>query len=175
MRQAALLTLLSGVALAAATGGLPSSKALTVHCKLAGLHYLGTTSQKQKVCITVSATGKALKEYSFAGRFKCDDGDSYLGSTHIAPSTTDVGVGDQYLLGAGAGGGTSIAAVTNTGRFDGSTGLLSGGKHQLQITFTGQVKGRLVTGVLREHVDFGSQSSPGLVCNSGLVRWSARR
>ena len=59
-------TLAMAVFAAGAGGG-----AATVHCKLAGHHYWGTTSQKKPVCITVSSDGSKLVEYSYGFHDSC--------------------------------------------------------------------------------------------------------
>jgi hypothetical protein len=177
VRQAAFLLLFLGMSLAFATS-VPAERAAPAPCKLAGIHYVGLTAQKQKVCMTLSATGKTLKEYSFGGRFKCTDGTRDVGDTHITPGSTSVAVGGTYIVSAGAGETPSkITDVARNGTFDGSIGLRATGANGYEIdsTFTGRITGRTVTGVLRQRIKFGDPASPDLVCDSGRARWSARR
>ena len=174
--------LIAGVFLAVAGAaavpghGPSSATAPKVQCKLAGVHYLGTTAQHQKVCFTLSANGKALREYSFGGRFKCDDGTRDVGVTHIEPDSTAVDVGGLFVLGAGAGGTKKITDVGKDGKFDGSVGLRSTGVsgYEIQSTFSGQIKNKAVAGVLRRRGKFNNPPS-SVVCDSGTARWSARR
>jgi len=166
------------VSLAFATAVPAERAAPKVACKLAGIHYVGLTAQKQKVCMTLSANGKILKEYAFAGRFKCNDGTSDVGDTHITAGSTAVSVGGTYVLSAGAGETpTKITDVAKNGTFDGSIGLRASGGlgYEVDSTFTGRITGRTVTGVLRQRVKFGDPTSPDIVCDSGKARWSARR
>ena len=181
MRARALVVgvLLGFAGAAAAAGHSPFSTAASkVQCKLPGVHYSGTTAQKQKVCLTLSANGKALKEYSFGARFKCDDGTRDFGVTRITPDVTDVSVGGTYILSAGAGETTKkITDIGKLGKFDGSIGLRATGMlgYSIESTFSGQIKNRTVAGVLRQLVKFGDPTSPDLVCDSRKARWSARR
>jgi hypothetical protein len=57
-----------GLAILAADAG---GRSAAVHCKLAGNHYWGTTSQKKPLCFTVSKDGTKLVEYSFGYRNNC--------------------------------------------------------------------------------------------------------
>jgi hypothetical protein len=177
VRQAAFFAVFVGVSLAFAAA-VPAERSATVACKRAGIHYLGLTAQKRKVCMTLSANGKILKEYSFGGRFKCTDGTSDVGDTHITADSTAVSVGGTYVLSAGAGEtAAKITDVANNGTFDGSIGLRATGTtgYEVDSTFSGRIKGGTVTGVLRQRIKFGDPASPDLVCDSGRARWSARR
>jgi hypothetical protein len=67
----ALLVVLAGgssIALASAGGGA----AVKPKCTIAGVRYVGSTSQKQQVCFTLSTDGKKLREYAYNFRDDCD-------------------------------------------------------------------------------------------------------
>ena len=169
MRQAAaLLAVLVGVGLTLAAAAPAERAALKVECKLAGIHYVGTSTQRQKVCLTLSANGKVLKEYSFGGRFKCNDGTRDVGVTHIKPNSTDISVGGVFLIGAGVGS-KKITDVGKDGKFADVPG------YEAQSIFSGQIKNKTVAGILRQRVKFRSPPSADIVCDSGKASWSARR
>lgn len=172
MRRAAapaLFLLVIGFAVGSAFAGGRHAAVAKVECKLAGVHYLGTTAQKQKVCLTLSANGKSLREYSFGGRFKCDNGRGDVGVTHIEPNSTDISVDGVFLIGAGAGGSKKITDVGKDGKFADVPG------YETHSIFSGQIKNKTVTGVLRQRVKFRSPPSADVVCDSGKASWSARR
>ena len=160
------------VVLMAATSPAPAERARAgaprVECKLAGVHFLGTTRQGQKVCLTISPNGKALRQYSFGGRFKCSDGSAQTGVTQVDAKGFFVSVDGLYQLGAGGGSSRTVTAIGATGTFKDIPGLST------PSTFTGKIKGTTATGTLRQHFAYKSSSS-NLVCDSGLTAWSARR
>ena len=166
MRQVVFLLVLGGVGLAVAAAAPAERAALKVECKLAGIHYLGTTSQAQKVCFTLSPDRKALREYGFGGRFKCADGVRRVGTTHIEPGIEDIEVGPAFLLGPGHGNRSAVTRVARDGTFS-DTPLA------LPDTFSGKLEGtQRAGGHLRQHLSRGS--GLGVVCDTGSVRWTAR-
>jgi|SRR5579859_2037624 len=131
-----------GVALAAASVPAAGGMEAKVACTLAGSHYTGTTSQKQRVCLTSSRDGRRLVEFAYGFRDNCSStGDS---------RTTNPRRG--YL-----------ATVTSLGAF--SYG-------NAQSYFKGIIKGGTATGTLRSR---GYNPGIGETCDTGVVRWSARR
>ncbi len=172
MRQAvlALSLLLAGVLLAIASSPAPArSAAPRVECKLAGVHYLGTTRQGQKVCLTISADGKALRQYSFGGRFKCGDGTVQSGVTQVDAKSFLVSVDGLFQLGAGAGSSRTVTTIGRDGTFRHIPGSSA------PSTFTGKIKGTSASGTLRQHFEYKPPSAAGVVCDTGLTAWSARR
>ncbi len=106
---------------AAVTASAPAAGGMekTVACTLAGIHYRGTTSQKQRICFTVSKDGRKLVEFSYGFRDNC-------GST-----------GDSRTTNARRG---YIAPLASSGAF--SYG-------NAQSYFKGVMKGSKASGTLR--------------------------
>jgi hypothetical protein len=73
----ALLAVLA-VALMGASGGgaSPSSASAdpSTRCKLTGQRYVGTTSQKKRLCFTLTSDGRRLREYAYDYRNTCGGG-----------------------------------------------------------------------------------------------------
>jgi hypothetical protein len=72
--SAGLAILLLTVLLAAARGA--STSADTASCKLHGIRYAGSTSQKKKLCFVLSSKAKTLNEYSYDFLDTCGTGTS---------------------------------------------------------------------------------------------------
>ena len=159
---------LGGVSLTLAAAAPAERGALKVECKLAAIHYLGTTKQRQKVCLTLTADGKALRQYQFAGRFKCGDGSTQGGLVQIEATSSLVQVDGLVTLGSSAGSGKIVTKL----RADGSFSHSADGAPSV---FTGKVGKTLATGSLREHYEYGGASSGMATCDLGKTTWSARR
>ena len=153
------------IAFATATAGHPRAFAPEpVKCKLSGAHFLGTTRQGQKVCLTISSKGRRLVEYLFLARWKCSDGTTPLGSVAIRPPPLYV-----IIVGSIVGGGSlteSRPFVRKDGRFVSTTAPPS--------RFTGQIRGSTANGILRWHFE-PPPGEKGPACDTGSVRWTARR
>jgi hypothetical protein len=129
------------VAAAAATPIAGGAQAKVV-CTLAGAHYRGTSSQRQRVCFTVSKDGRKLVEFAYGFRDNC-------GST-----------GDSRTTNSRRG---YVAAIAPGGAFSYGTA---------QSYFKGMVKGGTASGTLRSR---GYNAGIGQTCDTGAIRWSARR
>ena len=157
------------IAFATATAGHPSTRVADfepepVKCKLRGAHFLGTTRQSQKVCLTISTKGGRLVEYVFQARWKCSDGTRPLGSVAVRPPPLY-----EIIVGSIVGGGSLVEprpSVRSNGSFVSTSAPPS--------RFSGQIRGSTANGILRWHVE----PPPGtreLTCDTGSVRWTARR
>jgi hypothetical protein len=65
----ALVGASGGGASLSSPGADPSTK-----CKLTGQRYVGTTSQKKRLCFTLTSDGKRLREYAYDYRNTCGGG-----------------------------------------------------------------------------------------------------
>jgi hypothetical protein len=156
------------IAFATATAGHPSTRVADfepepVKCKLRGAHFLGTTRQSQKVCLTISTKGRRLVEYVFQARWKCSDGTRPLGSVAVRPPPL-------YEIIVGIVGGGSLVEPRPSVRSNGSFVSTSAPPSR----FSGQIRRSTANGILRWHVE----PPPGtreLTCDTGSVRWTARR
>jgi len=156
------------IAFATATAGHSSTRAADVEpepvkCKLRGAHFLGTTRQGQKVCLTISTKGRRLVEYVFHARWKCSNGTSPLGSVAVRPPPLY-----EIIVGKIVGGGSLVESLPVV-RSDGSFVSTSAPPSR----FSGQILGRTANGTLRWHVP--RLVGGGLTCDTGSVRWTARR
>jgi hypothetical protein len=169
LRARAVRGLLALVAVGVALGAPPSSAApptpFPVECKLPGTHYAGTTRQTHLVCLTVFATGKAVREYSFGSRFTCSDG-------KVRPGATTVHAGSSFTRIGGFFVGTErvrAAPIATTGAF--TSTILPGPD---PATFTGKIlRSGVAAGTFRlkvVSVDGGS-----LNCDTGTVAWRASK
>ena len=109
------------IAFATATAGHPRAAFAPepVNCKLSGTHFLGTTRQGQKVCLTISSKGRRLAEYVFQARWKCSDGTTPLGSVVVRPPPLY-----EIIVGSIVGGGSLVESrpfVRKDGRFVSTT------------------------------------------------------
>jgi hypothetical protein len=129
-------------------------------CTRAGVRYVGTTSQKQRVCFTLSRDSKRLREYAFVSRVKCD-GTASLATTQVGYGAS-VEVEDQVLI-------TSREQNSALAK-DGSFFEFPPG--EAASRFTGKLKtGGKASGKLRQRIKFDD----GTVCESGTARWSAHK
>jgi hypothetical protein len=157
------------IAFATATAGHPSTRAAEfkpepVKCKLSGAHFLGTTRQGQKVCLTIAPKGRRLVEYVFQARWKCTNGTTPLGSVVVRPPPLY-----EIIIGSIVGGGSLVESqpsVRNNGSFVSTTAPPS--------RFSGQIRGSTANGILRWHVE-PIPGKRGPTCDTGSVRWTARR
>jgi hypothetical protein len=138
---------------------------IPVVCTLPGIHYLGVTRQTHKVCLTVFATGKAVREFSFGGNFRCSDGKQRAGATHVNPGSSFTRIG-IYFVGWDK---VRAFAISTSGAFAATflpppDPATFGGK----ITRTGLAAGTLRLRV--RGVDGGS-----LTCDTGTVAWRASK
>lgn len=66
------------VALVGASGGGASPSSVSADpstkCKLTGQRYVGTTSQKKRLCFTLTSDGRRLREYAYDYRNTCGGG-----------------------------------------------------------------------------------------------------
>ena len=114
MAGGALLVVLaagSSIALASAVGGV----AVKPKCTIGGVHYVGSTSQKQQVCFTLSTDGKKLREYAYSFRDDCGSSGTtrttnqrrgYL-AILAANGTFSYGTTSSYFKGVARGGKAS--------------------------------------------------------------------
>jgi hypothetical protein len=73
----AVLIFLAVTLIGASEGGASPSRANpdpSTTCTLTGKRYVGTTSQKKRLCFTLTADGKRLREYAFDYRNTCGGG-----------------------------------------------------------------------------------------------------
>ncbi len=133
-----------------------------VGCKLAGLRYLGTTSQGREVCFTVSRDRKALREYSFG--FKCR---IYPGWAAIEPSSEVIRVDGNITVGTGHGSGGAVTTIRRDGTF--SDIPLEHG------VFKGKLEALRAAGILRQQYPPIPVGGAAPVCDTGTVRWTAKR
>ncbi len=157
------------ISFATATAGHPSTRAAEfkpepVKCKLRGTHFLGTTGQGQKVCLTISSKGGRLVEYVFQARWKCSNGTTPFGSVVTRPPPLY-----YIIIGSIVGGGSLVESrpsVRKNGTFVSTTAPPS--------RFSGQIRGSIANGILRWHVE-PIPGTRGPACDTGSVRWTARR
>jgi hypothetical protein len=135
----------------------------SVKCKLRSAHFLGTTRQGQKVCLTISPRGRRLVEYVFQARWKCSNGTRPLGSVLVRPPPLY-----EIIVGKIVGGGSLVQPRPSV-RSDGSFVSTSAPPSR----FSGQIRGSTANGILRWHVP--SFIGGGLTCDTGRVRWTAGR
>ena len=160
--------LLGLILFATPTAGHPGTRAAsyepeTVKCKLRGAHFLGTTRQGQKVCLTISSKGQRLVEYVFRARWKCSNGTRPFGSVLVRPPPLY-----EIIVGKIVGGGSLVQSRPSV-RSDGSFVSTSAPPSR----FSGQIRGSAANGTLRWHVP--PFIGGGLTCDTGRVRWTARR
>jgi len=141
---AAVFGVLGGVVvLAFATGSFakPLEADAAKTCKLGGIRYVGTTSQKKKLCFTLWKSGARISEYAYAFNDSCGSG------------TTRTTARNGILI---APNGTFSSTSSSQG------------------FFKGRISGSTAKGTLRQKsTNYGT--IPPTSCNSGIVRWSARR
>ena len=137
---------------AASTSARPSGPKARHDCKLAGIRYVGSTSQKKRVCLTLSKNGKRLREWSFGYRFRCSDG---VGASGNARTTSRTGI-----------------PLGRSGRFAYTAGF---------SFFRGSASGTGASGTLRlgeqgVRPSIDPTRPPQVVtCDTGVVRWTARK
>jgi hypothetical protein len=134
-----------------------------VKCNLRGAHFLGTTRQGQKVCLTISTKGRRLVEYVFQARWKCSDGNMRLGSVAVHPPPMY-----EIIVGKIVGGGLLVEprpSVRSNGSFVSTS--------EAPRRFSGKIRDSTANGILRWRID--PFTGGGLTCDTGRVRWTARR
>jgi hypothetical protein len=176
--------LLMVVVVSAPAAGTGRSLGSVPGCTLAGTHYLGTTSQGQKVCLTISGgipSGKALlREYVFASRSTCAGVKSVPGYMHVTPGLYETHIGP---LPPGAFGSTVgytiktrlldyrekyVSGIPKTGRVADDIGGTA-----VSMRLSGQITGGTVKGTLFQRIQHGG-GFDGPTCRTGTVRWTAR-
>ena len=126
-----------------ATGRGPSA----LECKLAGMRYAGAAAGKAKVCFTLTANGKAMREFALDIQ-PCPKADVILFQRRFA-----------YRRTIRANGRFSVTAYT---------AATSGGNlGQVSLTFSGRIRGSRASGSLELHAQ---PSGSSIACS-----WTARR
>lgn len=76
LTAAAGIVLLGALLLMLAPGGGASTAnpSAPTGCKFAGKRFVGTTSQRKKLCFTLTSDGRRLREYAFDYRNTCGSG-----------------------------------------------------------------------------------------------------
>ena len=92
MRDAPIaLTGLAGLLIAAAVAVAPGAARLSpaVGCKFGGIRYVGSTSQKKDLCLTLSGNRKVVREYAYDYVDTCGTGTTRAINPHggIVPVT----------------------------------------------------------------------------------------
>lgn len=161
-----LTAVVLGVASSGTAAGGPTAAVtpFPVECTLAGTHYLGTTRQGHKVCLTVSANGKVLREFSFGTRSKCSDGKRRVGATSVKPRASFSRIGVPFV------GWDRVRTfpINASGAFT-ATFL----PPPDPATFSGRIRQGAAAGVLRLRVE--ELDGASLTCDTGTVAWSAKR
>jgi hypothetical protein len=145
------LLLFTAMAVAWPSGAVPSASA-QVRCTSPGTHFVGTTSTKFKVCFTLSRDGKRLLEFEFGYKGACESDDTIR--------------------------------VTGTTQLSGSWPIRSRVLRLKtdELTIKGRISGRTASGSARRMwrqnahaVDPSAPVGAKLDCDTGAVRWTARR
>ena len=153
------------VVLGAPSAGAAPPTPIPVECTLPGTHYAGTTRATYKVCVTVFATGKAVREFSFGAAFRCSDGKSRAGATHVNPGSSFTRIG-IYFVGWDRVRAAPIAA---TGTFT-WTFL----PPPDPASFAGKIlRSGVAAGTLRLRV--AEVNGASLTCDTGPVAWRATK
>ena len=124
-----------------ATGVEPSA----LGCKLGGVRYAGAAAGKAKVCFTLAANGKAMREFAVD---PCTAADVALGQSRFAKRV----------------------AIRANGTFSAKASTLAGGGVGLgfvNLTFSGRIQGKRASGSLKLA---STQNGSSFTC-----AWSARR
>lgn len=158
------LTSILFVVLVQTTGGGAAPLASTsaeagTGCKLAGKRFVGTTSQKKKLCFTLTASGTGLREFAYDYRAKCKQQGGVVQLSSSSGTTRSI---FQKPLALGADGSFSR---TGTG------GFLKGriGSTTASGTFR-STSSQQVPSSVTPPITFVTAS-----CDTGIVRWNARR
>ena len=138
-----------------------------VECPLPGAHFNGTTAQKQKICLTVSASGTPLVQYGYGTRLTCSGGKGYVGVSRADKTQYVIWVGGHPTLSLGK----RSVVVRSDGTFA-DTLALAGGLEGTSV-LRGRINGKTAAGTLRLHFEAASgYEAP--TCDTKAVRWTAR-
>jgi hypothetical protein len=144
-----------------------SVAAPTVQCKLAGKHYVGTTSQAQKLCFTVTSNGRGIRQYVFAIRFRCGN-QTLPGVVFVRAGGVLISVGGTVSFAARTG---NVAAIVGAAGSFADTFTLAGRKPS---TFRGTIRPATATGSLVVHFVAGPANAGGVGCDVAAT-WKAKR
>ncbi|MBM2823754.1 MAG: hypothetical protein HW413_2500 [Thermoleophilia bacterium] len=149
------------VLMGAPAGATPTDTVLAdaIGCKFSGKRFVGTTSQKKKLCFTLAANGKGLREFAYEYKSKCKQS------------------GGIVQLSSSGGSVRSIFSKPLTLTADGSFSRTDSSGF-----LKGKIGATLATGTFRAQ---STQQVPASVtppityvtaaCDTGIVRWNARK
>lgn len=86
---AVLASLVLVLALASGGGASIGDVEAAIGCKLAGKRFVGTTSQRKRLCLTLTADGRRLREYAYDYRSTCGTGNlrtTFRGGLPLSPN-----------------------------------------------------------------------------------------